>query len=143
MGRARLTRAFEMAAAFQTSVITPEGTVFEGPADFVAVPAIDGEVGILHNRAPLLAMLGAGRLRVESSGNKQEWFVSGGFAQVLDNHAIILTQQAIPRDKIDTAKAQKQLDEARAMKATDEIAAKRKASLEASARAQLHLAGTH
>jgi F-type H+-transporting ATPase subunit epsilon len=132
-----------MAAPFQTSVITPEGAVFEGPAEFVAVPAIDGEVGILHNRAPLLAMLGAGRLRVESSGNKQEWFVSGGFAQVLDNHAIILTQEAVPRDKIDTTKAQKQLDEARAMKPTDDLAAKRKAHLEASARAQLHLAMTH
>ena len=130
-----------MAASFQTSVITPEGTVFEGKADFVAIPAIDGEVGILHNRAPLLAKLGAGRLRVESSGNKQEWFIAGGFAQVLDNHVIVLTQEAIARDKLNPEKARAQLAEAKAITPTDDIAAKRKSSLEASARAQLRLAG--
>jgi F-type H+-transporting ATPase subunit epsilon len=129
-----------MAASFQTSVITPEGTVFEGQAEFVAIPAIDGELGILHNRAPLLAKLGAGRLRVESGGSKREWFVAGGFAQVLDNRAVILTQQAVPRDQINPEKAQAQLAEARSIKPVDEIAAKRKASLEAGARAQLRLA---
>ena len=60
-----------MPSSFQTSVITPEGTVFEGPAEFVAIPAIDGELGILHNRAPLLAKLGAGRLRVESGATSR------------------------------------------------------------------------
>lgn len=129
-----------MAASFQTSVITPEGTVFEGSAEFVAIPAIDGEVGILHNRAPLLAKLGAGRLRVESGGSKQEWFIAGGFAQILDNHLAVLTQQAIPRDQINAEKAQAQLTEARSIKATDDIAVKRKAALEAGARAQLRLA---
>lgn len=130
-----------MAQSFQTSVITPEGTIFEGPAEFVAIPAVDGEVGILHNRAPLLAKLGAGRLRVEAGGNKQEWFIAGGFAQVLDNHVVILTQEAVVRSEINPDKARAQLAEARTIKPTDEIASKRKANLEASARAQLRLAG--
>jgi F-type H+-transporting ATPase subunit epsilon len=129
-----------MPASFKTSVITPEGSVFDGPAEFVAIPAIDGELGILHNRAPLLAKLGAGRLRVQSGGNTREWFIAGGFAQVVDNHATILTQEAIARDQLNADKARKQLDESRAMKPADEIAVKRKAGLEASARAQLRLA---
>ncbi len=129
-----------MATAFHCSVITPEGRIFDGKADFVAVPAIDGEVGILHNRAPLLAMLGAGRLRIVSSGDEQEWFVAGGFAQVINDEVTILTQQGIPRDQIDSDKARSQLQEARSIKATDEIAAKRKEQLESAARAQLRLA---
>ncbi len=131
-----------MAASFQTSVITPEATVFEGPAEFVALPAIDGEVGILHNRAPLLAKLGAGRLRIESGTSKQEWFIAGGFAQIIDNRLVILTQEALARDRIDPEKARGLLAQARSIKATDEIAAQRKATLEASARAQLRLATT-
>mgnify|MGYP001111776836 CR=1 FL=1 len=129
-----------MAQPFQSSVITPEGTVFEGPAEFIAVPAIDGELGILHNRAPLLAKLGAGRLRIEAGGTSREWFVSGGFAQVIDNKVTILTQQAVARDQLSAEQAQAQLNEARAMRATDEIAAKKKATLEAAARAQLRMA---
>src|SRR2546423_340454 len=106
-----------MPASFKTSVITPEGAVFEGNAEFVAIPAMDGELGILHNRAPLLAKLGAGRLRVQSGGSTREWFIAGGFAQVVDNHATILTQEALPRDQINPEKARAQLAEARGMKA--------------------------
>ncbi len=129
-----------MAKSFHCSVITPDGSVFDGPAEFVVIPAIDGELGILYNRAPLLSKLGAGRLRVDSGGKQQVWFVDGGFAQVLDNHAIILTQQAIPPERINTDRARAKLEEARHMRPTDENAAKRKANAEASARAQLRMA---
>ena len=44
---------------FHCSVITPERAVLETEATFVAFPAWDGEVGILHDRAPLLFKMGA------------------------------------------------------------------------------------
>ena len=44
--------------ALTCSVITPEAQVFDGAAESVVVPAHDGEIGILFNRAPLLAKLG-------------------------------------------------------------------------------------
>lgn len=129
-----------MAKSFKCSVITPEGTVFDGDAEFVAIPAYDGELGILRDRAPLLAKLGAGELRVETQGQRQSWFIEGGFAQVLDNVVSVLTQKAIAPDRIDVEKASAQLQEAHGMKTTDDVAAKRKAAMEASARAQLRMA---
>ena len=130
------------APALHCSVITPETQIFDGPAEFVVIPAHDGEIGILHDRAPLLAKLGAGRMRVRAVGGGEEsWFVDGGFAQVLDNRVVVLTQKAVRPDQIDPAKAAAQLAAARAMPTGDEVAFKRKAVAEASARAQLRVAG--
>lgn len=54
-----------MAATFNVSVVTPEREVLAGAARFVALPAYDGEMGILAKRAPLVVQLGSGRLRVD------------------------------------------------------------------------------
>jgi F-type H+-transporting ATPase subunit epsilon len=129
-----------MAKSFQCSVITPEGSIYDGPADFVAIPAIDGELGILHDRAPLLAKLGAGRLRVVVGTQELLWFIDGGFAQVLENHTIVLTQRALKPTEIDVDQARVSLEQARHTKATDDLALKRKSETEASARAQLRMA---
>jgi len=131
-----------MASRLTCSVITPEAQMFDGPADFVVVPAHDGEIGILPGRAPLLAKLGAGLLRLtKPGGGKESWFIAGGFVQVLDNKVIVLTQRAMRPDQIDRSRAVEQLAAARAMPAHDDIALKRKAAAEATARAQLHFAG--
>lgn len=127
--------------ALRCSVITPESQIFDGAADFVVIPAHDGEIGILPNRAPLLARLGAGQMRLQATGGGEEsWFIDGGFAQVLNNRVIVLTQKAIRPEKLSRAKAAEQLDAARSMPGGDDVAARRKAALEASARAQLRLA---
>lgn len=123
------------------SVITPEAQVFDGPADAVVIPAHDGEIGILPQRAPLLAKLGAGLMRLTTPGGGHEnWFIDGGFAQVVDNRVIVLTQRALRPEQIDRGRAVQQLDAARAMPAHDDVALKRKATAEASARAQLRIA---
>jgi len=130
------------ATALHCSIITPEARVFEGPAEFVAIPAHDGEIGILPQRAPLVARLGAGRLRLRApGGTEQSWFIDSGFAQVLENRVVVLSQRALRPEQIEVSKAQEQLAAARALRADDEAALKRKAAAEASARAQLRMAG--
>lgn len=125
---------------FHCSVITPERAVLESDATFVAFPAHDGEVGILRNRAPLLFKMGAGLLRVETPQGKQALFVSGGFAQMVDNRLTILTEQARDPGTIERAVAERALDEALAMKARDEASYQARQRALQSARAQLRLA---
>ncbi|NLX12349.1 MAG: ATP synthase F1 subunit epsilon [Phycisphaerales bacterium] len=122
------------------TLITPEGLAFEGDVDFVAFPARDGEIGILPGRAALMCELGVGRLRVRIGHNFQSWFVDGGFVQVLENHVRILTQQAIPREKIERSEVLRMLTEARQMPVTDEFSAQRKARAEARALIRLRMA---
>jgi F-type H+-transporting ATPase subunit epsilon len=124
------------------SVITPEAQVYDGDVDSVVIPAHDGEIGVLFNRAPLLCKLGAGRLRLQHAGREESWFIDGGFAQVLDNKVLVLTQQACTPDQIDRAEAEAMLELARQMHPTDDVAARKKARLEASARARLRIASS-
>ena len=80
--------------AFNLTVISPEKTIFEGPANFVVVPAYDGEVGVLHDHAPLMTLLGEGTLRVETDAGTKRFSVRGGFVQVLDNEVSVLSEKA-------------------------------------------------
>lgn len=129
-----------MAETFRCSVITPERAVLEVAATFVALPAHDGEIGILHNRAPLLTRMGAGLLRVEGPEGKNALFVDGGFAQMVDNRLTVLTEQAREVGSLGRAAAEKALAEALAMKAGDEVSFRARQRALASARAQLRLA---
>jgi F-type H+-transporting ATPase subunit epsilon len=77
----------------KVSVISPESVLFEGETDSVVAPAYDGEVGILTGHAPLMALLGEGKLRL-GSGSGRVFNVSGGFMQVLDNQVRVVTEKA-------------------------------------------------
>jgi F-type H+-transporting ATPase subunit epsilon len=125
---------------FECSVITPEGKVFEGQVEWAVVPAHDGEIGILHNRAPLLCRLGAGRMRVHTEIEEKVWFIDGGFAQVVENQVTVLTQEALRTEEISAEDAQSRLAEALKMPVTDEVSARRRAEAMASARARIRMA---
>jgi F-type H+-transporting ATPase subunit epsilon len=58
---------------FDLSVVTPEGSVFEGEAQMLIVPGAAGEIGVLARHAPLVAMLKAGEIRVKANGEWQSY----------------------------------------------------------------------
>jgi F-type H+-transporting ATPase subunit epsilon len=82
------------AGTLRVSVISPERTVYEGEADQVVAPAWNGELGILRGHAPLMALLGEGRLRVTLAGKTSVFLVSGGFLQVAENTVTVLSETA-------------------------------------------------
>lgn len=125
---------------FQCTVITPERQVFDAPVAFVALPAHDGEIGLLPNRAPLVCKLGVGILRMETrEGRLKRMFVDGGFAQMLDNRLVVLTQQAHRPEEIDAQAERAALEEARGMRVTDDqaLADRQRAVHRASSRLKL------
>lgn len=84
-----------MAGSLQVRVVSPEKIVFEGEASALVAPAWDGQVGILPNHAPMLALVGAGRLHVEKvGGGSAEFHVAGGVLKVERNHVTLLTEYA-------------------------------------------------
>ena len=121
-------------------VVTPEATVLNQPADFVAVPLFDGELGILPRRAPMVGRLGFGELRLKSGGAVERFYVDGGFVQVQDNVVSILTGKSLAKSELEVDAARQQLDEARNMQAlTPEETAIRQRLVNQS-RAQLRMA---
>lgn len=84
--------------ALQVVVISPEATIYEGGADSVVVPAWDGELGILRGHAPLMAVLGAGEIRVTRGSETDRFQISGGFLQVVDDVVTVLSERAAATD---------------------------------------------
>ena len=126
-------------ANLRCTIIIPEGQVYDDEVDFVAVPAHDGEMGFLRNRAPLVCQLSVGSLRTRTGEAEQTWFVDGGFAEVLDNHVVVLTQEALRPEEIDRDEAHALLDAAQRMQALDDAGARRKDRAMTRARARLHM----
>ena len=81
--------------AFSCVVVTPEQQILDESLTQAIIPAADGLLGILTHRAPLLAKLGKGPLRLDlASGQKKTFRVEGGVAQMIDNKLTILTTMA-------------------------------------------------
>jgi len=127
--------------SFQCTVVTPEAEAFDSQITQAILPAHDGLIGILTDRAPLLVKLGIGPLRLDSSaGQKQLLFIDGGVAQMKNNKLTILTTQAIPASQIDYESAKAEYAEAAARKATDEKTAAQREKEMARARAKQEIA---
>jgi len=74
-------------------IITPDKTLFEGTATLVQLPGIDGSFEILNNHAPLISVLGKGKIKIENEDKKTEYFeVNGGVIEVLKNKILILAE---------------------------------------------------
>jgi F-type H+-transporting ATPase subunit epsilon len=121
-------------------VVTPEATVLDTPADFVALPLYDGEAGILPGRAPLIGRLGYGELRVRIGKATRRYYVDGGFVQVANNIVSVLTHHALPAESLDAGAAGEQLRTALARRAAgrEEMAIRER--LIAQARGQVRVA---
>ena len=106
--------------AFQCTMVTPEQQVLDEQVTQAIVPAHDGQVGILTDRAPLLVKLGVGELRLDLAGGQTRTFlIDGGVAQMKDNRLTIITDDAIPAAEINAEEARAAAAEASAQRITD------------------------
>lgn len=115
--------------------------MFDEPVVYASLPGWDGQVGVMHDRAPLLVKLGDGPLRLDDAAGKSSWFyVAGGFGQMKDNQLTLLTSKATPAEAVSAEDAKAALKEAEAyVPHTDEEFAKKERDLRR-ARAMLAVA---
>ena len=97
----------------QCIVVTPERTLYDQPAEFVALTLYDGEIGVAPGHAPLIGRLGFGEMRIRREEQTDRYYVEGGFVEVLDDVVSVLTQRAIPAAEIDAAVARERLSAAK------------------------------
>jgi len=121
-------------------VVTPERAVLDEPAEFVALPMYDGELGVLPGRAPLIGRLGVGELRLQQHGAAKRFFVDGGFAQVRADTVTVLTNKAVAAGEIDAAVANQQLAAAQATAAKTPEEQQNREKAEKRARAMIRIA---
>jgi F-type H+-transporting ATPase subunit epsilon len=113
--------------AFNCVVVTPDEQVVDQQVSQVVFPAYDGQIGIMTHRAPLLAKLGVGELKLmATSGGERSFFVDGGIAQMKGNKLTVLTTQAVPVEELSAEAARAELAEASARRITDPASAEQR-----------------
>jgi F-type H+-transporting ATPase subunit epsilon len=94
-------------------VLTPEGEVFSGDVKQVSTRTAVGEIGILANHVPILAALEPTELRLHVTDSETEAYAQAhGWLQVFANHALLLVEEAIPPDELDTSRLEEQMKDA-------------------------------
>jgi F-type H+-transporting ATPase subunit epsilon len=130
-----------MATPFKASLITPEAILLETSIVSAQIPAFDGLVGILNHRAPLLAKLATGVLRLDTGSNAtQRFMVSGGYAQMIGEELTILTTEAIPENQITQQTIANEQTKLNAVQGTDLKAMERRTAIQARIQAMRSLA---
>ena len=98
---------------FPVEVLTPEGLVFSGEVEMVSTRTEVGEIGVLANHAPLLAMLAPAELRLHMSESEIKRYAQGeGYLQVHSNRALVLVEECIEPERVDVAAQREQLERA-------------------------------
>jgi F-type H+-transporting ATPase subunit epsilon len=74
-------------------IITPEQSLFSGEVSLVQLPGIDGSFEILKDHAPLISVLGKGKVKVQDMQKQLQYFeIKGGVVEVLRNKVLILAE---------------------------------------------------
>ena len=98
---------------FPVEVLTPDGEVFSDEVEMVSTKTVVGSIGILAHHAPLLAMLDPTELRLYRSDDDVVRFAQAeGYLQMIDNHALLLVEEAHEPGALDLSELQAQLQEA-------------------------------
>jgi F-type H+-transporting ATPase subunit epsilon len=98
---------------FPVEVLTPEGQVFTGEVEMLSTRTEVGEIGVLANHTPLLAMLAPADLRLHISESDVKHYAQGeGYLQVHGNRALVLVEDCIEPDRIDRAAQEEALRKA-------------------------------
>jgi F-type H+-transporting ATPase subunit epsilon len=124
-----------MAMTMHVDVVSAEESLFSGMAEFVVVPAEQGDIGIYPRHAPLMAALRPGSVRIQQPGKDEEIliYVSGGLLEIQPHTVSVLSDTALRSHDLDEAQA------LAAKKQAEDLMSDRKAAMDY-ARAQVELA---
>lgn len=92
---------------FSLTVIASDKVFFEGRAENVIIPALDGEQGILAHHENMVIAVDFGEMRIHAEDG--QWIhaiVGSGFASVMNNRVTVLVETAERPEDIDVKRAE-------------------------------------
>ena len=120
-----------MPDTLRLEIVTPQATVFSEDVHMVTLPAIEGEMGVYPHHLRLITQLVPGEVIVATDGQERYLAVGEGLVEVTADRVTIVTDMAIPSDRIDEAKAEEARERA-AARLADKISDEEVASVNAS-----------
>jgi F-type H+-transporting ATPase subunit epsilon len=103
-----------MADTLYVEIVAPDKRVFQGEAESLRAPGLEGSFQVLYNHAPMIAAIDVGPLIVvDSRGERITFATSGGFVEVLNNTVTVLAETVEPSSDIDVDRAKASEERAR------------------------------
>lgn len=103
---------------FNCRLVTPDAELLSEEVTYANVPAWDGLMGFEPGRAPIVARLGMGELRLDFPSDKgsgsRHFFIDQGFLKMGDGELTILAEKATPAENLVEQDAKAELAEAEA-----------------------------
>lgn len=90
-----------MAKSFRCRLVTPTAALVDDQVTYASIPAWDGMMGVLPGRAPILARLGLGELKLDfadskkGAGGSRSYVVDGGFLRMAGDSLTLLAERAV------------------------------------------------
>ena len=92
--------------SFPLKIVTPDGLIFDGPAEKLIVRTTSGDIAILARHTNYVAPLGMGKAIVEHNGERRTAACIGGMLSVVDGTVTLVPTTFEWADKIDAARAE-------------------------------------
>jgi F-type H+-transporting ATPase subunit epsilon len=134
-----------MAETLKLEIVTPQAIVFSEDVHMVTLPVLEGQIGVYPHHVRLITQVVPGELIVSKDGQDRFLAVGEGLVDIAGDHVAIVTDMAIPAERIDEAKVEEARQRAAARleeKISDEEIATVNASL-ARSLAQLQVKRRH
>jgi F-type H+-transporting ATPase subunit epsilon len=90
-----------MAATLHLEIITPEAKILEKDAEFVQIPATEGDMGVYPQHETTVTEIKAGELQIKNGDKVEILAIGEGFAEITATSIAILTDGAVHEKDID------------------------------------------
>jgi F-type H+-transporting ATPase subunit epsilon len=91
-------------------IVTPQAIAFSEPVNIVTLPTADGEITVYPQHVRVIARITPGEVLLHQDGQDRALAIGEGLVEISADRVAIITDMAIPADRIDEAK----VEEARA-----------------------------
>jgi len=91
-------------------IVTPDAIVFCEDVHMVTMPGVDGQFGVYPQHVHLITQVVPGEIIVTNNGRERYLAIGEGLVEITGRRVTIVTDMAIPAERIDEAR----VEEARA-----------------------------
>lgn len=90
---------------YHLSVVTPAGKVFDGEAESLVAPGVEGSLGVLAGHAPMIVGLKKGLLTLRTKDQTRYYAISPGILEISgQNRALLLSDEIVEKQSAEEAK---------------------------------------
>ncbi|MBO8160898.1 MAG: F0F1 ATP synthase subunit epsilon [Thermosipho sp. (in: Bacteria)] len=82
-------------------IYSPKGLVFEKEVKIITFRTVEGEMGVLDNRAPIIGKLKVDKIIAKDENNSYEYMIDDGFVHCDGKNVIIVTEDVKIPENID------------------------------------------